>query len=283
MNKQYSGLRSFLILVILLAFIAAVTYFAGWVALAPRSTPQLADATLAVTPLPTLQNTPIAPYALVNPQIVQLAERSASNYGSTTSLPGIAPMGIYLPRTGDAAFVLPAPTNAPTPLPYPTSPPLPLPALPELPTLVPLPTDVEAGEAEVARVLPAQGTACAPAGNPVEGVLTQRFHVYHSGIDIGVPLSTPVLATHSGEVIYADWSAIGYGYLVIVESGRFVTYYAHNTSFNVEAGMQVGKGSILAWSGSTGNSSGPHVHYETRIDDVPVDPLTFSARGLPSC
>jgi murein DD-endopeptidase MepM/ murein hydrolase activator NlpD len=140
------------------------------------------------------------------------------------------------------------------------------------------------GEApQAARVLPIVGDSCAPGGNPVEGVLTQRYHRYHNGIDIGVPLGTPVLATHSGEVIYADWSTIGYGYLVIVQSDRYITYYAHNTSFNVEEGMLVGKGSILAWSGSTGNSSGPHVHYETRIDDVPVDPLTFSARGLPTC
>lgn len=281
MKNWYSRARALLVLVALLAFIAAATYIAGWLALTPRSAPQLANATLAVSPVPTLQNTPILPFAQLDPQIIRLVEGSASNYGATVNLPGIVPVGIYLPRTGDAAFVLPAPTLVPTPLPYPTSPPLPLPPLPELPTLVP----AESGEqgAEIARVLPAQGSSCAPSGNPVDGVLTQRYHLYHSGIDIGVPTGTPVLATHSGEVIFADWSTVGYGYLVIVQSGRYITYYAHNTSFNVDAGVQVGRGSILAWSGSTGNSTGPHVHYETRIDDVPVDPLTFAARGLPSC
>ncbi len=281
MKNRVSRFRSTLILLALLAFIAAMTYLAGWLALAPRGTPQVADATLAISPVATLQRTPIVPFAQLDPQILRLAEGSATLYGSTANLPGIAPVGIYLPRTGDAAFVLPQPTLVPTPLPYPTSPPLPLPALPELPTLVPLPQDD--AEAEIARVLPASSDSCAPSGNPVEGVLTQRYHRYHNGIDIGVPIGTPVLATHSGEVVFADWSTIGYGYLVILQSDRYITYYAHNTSFNVEEGMRVGKGSILAWSGSTGNSSGPHVHYETRIDDIPVDPLTFSARGLPSC
>ncbi|RMG83030.1 MAG: M23 family metallopeptidase, partial [Chloroflexi bacterium] len=130
---------------------------------------------------------------------------------------------------------------------------------------------------------PYAGESCAPSGLPVGGVLTQRFHVYHAGIDLGVPLGTAVRATHSGKVIFAGWSDVGYGYLVILQNGPFITYYAHNTSFNVTVDQLVGKGSIIAWSGSTGNSSGPHVHYETRINDIPVDPLTFSSRGYSSC
>jgi murein DD-endopeptidase MepM/ murein hydrolase activator NlpD len=127
------------------------------------------------------------------------------------------------------------------------------------------------------------GDDCAPAGLPTSGVLTQRFHAYHSGIDIGVPLGTPTLATHSGTVAFAGWNAYGFGYLVILQNGIFITYYAHLTNFNVKAGDQVGIGSIIGWSGSTGNSTGPHVHYETRINDGPVDPLTFDARGYSNC
>src|SRR5262249_35497002 len=127
------------------------------------------------------------------------------------------------------------------------------------------------------------GATCAPAGLPVDGILTQRFHAGHSGVDLGVPLGTPVLATMSAQVTFADWSTIGYGYLVILQNGPYITYYAHNTSFNVSVGQFVGKGSIVSWSGSTGNSTGPHVHYETRINDVPVDPLTFESRGYPTC
>ena len=75
----------------------------------------------------------------------------------------------------------------------------------------------------------------------------------------------------------------GYGNLVVIHSGHFITYYGHNTSFNVKKGDFVNKGAVIAFSGSTGHSSGPHVHYETRINDVTVDPLTFEARGYHSC
>ena len=102
-------------------------------------------------------------------------------------------------------------------------------------------------------------------------------------MDIGVPLLTPVLATMSGVVTFAGWSEIGYGNLVIVQNQQFITYYAHNTSFNVTVNQYVTKGSLLSYSGSTGNSSGPHVHYETRINDVPVDPMTFEDRGYATC
>jgi murein DD-endopeptidase MepM/ murein hydrolase activator NlpD len=124
---------------------------------------------------------------------------------------------------------------------------------------------------------------CAPSGNPAEGILSQRYHRYHPGIDMSVPINTPVIATHSGIVTFADWSDIGYGFLVIIQNGQFISYYGHNTSFNVQRGMQVVKGSIVAWSGSSGNSSGPHIHYETRLNDYPIDPLTFASRGFPSC
>lgn len=127
------------------------------------------------------------------------------------------------------------------------------------------------------------GDDCAPAGLPTSGVLTQRFHAYHSGIDIGVPLGTPTLATHSATVAFAGWNSYGYGYLVVLQNGIFITYYGHLTNFNVKAGDRVGIGSIIGWSGSTGNSTGPHVHYETRINDGPVDPLTFNARGYENC
>ena len=127
------------------------------------------------------------------------------------------------------------------------------------------------------------GEGCAPSGLPVSGLLTQRYHRFHTGIDVGVPLGSPVVATHSGDVIFAGWSAYGYGFMVILENGPFITYYAHLTNFNVEADTQIGAGSVIGWSGSTGNSTGPHVHYETRINDVPVDPLTFEQRGYASC
>ena len=127
------------------------------------------------------------------------------------------------------------------------------------------------------------GVDCAPTGLPVEGVLTQAFSRWHSGIDLGVPIGTLVKATQSGQVIFAGWSDIGYGWLVIIQNGPYITYYAHNSFLNVIQYQYVRVGDILSYSGSTGHSTGPHVHYETRINDIPVDPLTFDARRLPTC
>jgi murein DD-endopeptidase MepM/ murein hydrolase activator NlpD len=84
-------------------------------------------------------------------------------------------------------------------------------------------------------------------------------------------------------VILAGWSDIGYGNVVAIQSGAFSTYYGHQTSVGVSVGQTVTKGMLIGWSGNTGNSSGPHVHYETRINDVPVDPLTFESRGYGTC
>jgi murein DD-endopeptidase MepM/ murein hydrolase activator NlpD len=113
--------------------------------------------------------------------------------------------------------------------------------------------------------------------------LTQRFWRYHPGVDLAVDVGTPVRATHSGLVIFAGWRWDGYGNLVIVQNGRFITYYGHNHALLVASGQIVHTGDILALSGSTGWSSGPHVHYETHIDNAPVDPMTFDARQLRSC
>ncbi len=224
--------------------------------------------------------TPLAPFGAIDPSLLDYFYDDQLGYQNPAfdvQPSDIQVIGMYLPASGNSNFEFVEPTPLPTPLPYPTSPPLPLPAVPgqPLPTLV--------GNDETPRTLPYAGESCAPSGLPVGGVLTQRFHVYHAGIDLGVPLGTAVRATHSGKVIFAGWSDVGYGYLVILQNGPFITYYAHNTSFNVTVDQLVGKGSIIAWSGSTGNSSGPHVHYETRINDIPVDPLTFSSRGYSSC
>ncbi len=243
---------------------------------------RLIDTSLNITLTPPSINAPVQAYPPINSLLLAYIDQGQAQSGQAilqvygADIPAV---GAYLPRAGNQQFDLPQPTLTPSPLPYPTSPPLPLPPLPG--NLVPtVPAVDENGQP---RVLPYSGGECAPDGNPVDGILTQRYHAYHSGIDIGIPLNTAVIATHSGTVTYADWSDVGYGYLVIVQNARFITYYAHNTSFNVTQGAQIGKGSILAWSGSTGNSSGPHVHYETRIDDIPVDPLTFQSRGYGTC
>lgn len=269
------NLRVWPIVLVITILIGAMGYLVASLPLVPLP-PRAINASFQISPVATLDGTPIVAFSQVNPAIIDVLNFAPTNFGvQALDIYSVQPVGAYLPRSGELNFSITEPTAIPSPLPYPTAAPLPLTpsALGVLPTLVP----------DDRRTLAYGGDACAPSGRPVEGVLTQRFHAYHGGIDIGVPFNTPVIATHSGTVTHATWSTIGYGYLVVIENEPFTTYYAHNTSFNVRQGQRVGKGSVIAWSGSTGNSTGPHVHYETRIDNVTVDPSTFESRGYASC
>lgn len=98
----------------------------------------------------------------------------------------------------------------------------------------------------------------------------------HKGIDIAVSYGSDVVAAKAGTVIYAQWNASGYGYLVKLEhEDGDVTYYAHNSSLVVSKGDTVEQGDVIAKAGSTGRSSGTHCHFEIRIDGTPVDPLDY--------
>ena len=105
-------------------------------------------------------------------------------------------------------------------------------------------------------------------------MLTQGYHPGHYGLDFGVPVGTPVKTTMDGKVVYAGWNDQGYGNLVIVENGPWRTYYGHLSSVPVKVGQDVGAGSVIGISGSTGHSTGPHVHYEIRKDLAPIDPTS---------
>lgn len=120
---------------------------------------------------------------------------------------------------------------------------------------------------------------------PVNGVITSPFGyrthpifgttIYHSGIDIGVDEGTPVHAADAGVVVEADWIS-GYGYAVIIDHGNGLsTLYGHNSSLAVSAGQSVSQGQVIAYAGSTGNSTGPHVHFEVRSNGDPVDPMGY--------
>lgn len=113
-----------------------------------------------------------------------------------------------------------------------------------------------------------------PTGLPVSGRMSQDYHDSHHGIDLAVPVGTPVRSTMAGRVAYSGWNNEGYGNLVIVENGAYRTYYAHLSSLPVQVGQTVSAGDLIGLSGNTGNSTGPHVHYEVRVNGQPVRPDT---------
>ncbi|MDH4143555.1 MAG: peptidoglycan DD-metalloendopeptidase family protein [Acidimicrobiia bacterium] len=111
---------------------------------------------------------------------------------------------------------------------------------------------------------------------PVAAVVTSEFGYrwgrMHKGIDFGADEGTPVAAAASGYVLYAGYTE-GFGNNVIVDhGGGRTTLYAHLSSIDVDAGASVARGEYLGAVGSTGNSTGPHLHFEVRIDGEPVDP-----------
>lgn len=131
----------------------------------------------------------------------------------------------------------------------------------------------------LAEPTPAGENAAAPgvaAGLPVAGQLTQGYHTGHTALDLAVPVGTPVHSTETGRVVHAGWNDEGYGNLVIVENGPYRTYYAHLNDINVQVGDQVSAGTVVGLSGSTGNSTGPHLHYEVRLNGTAIDPTELS-------
>jgi murein DD-endopeptidase MepM/ murein hydrolase activator NlpD len=113
----------------------------------------------------------------------------------------------------------------------------------------------------------------------VHGIVTSgygwRWGRLHAGIDIAVGSGTPVVAAAGGTVVIAGWLG-GYGNLVVVDHGNgTATAYGHNSAVTVGTGQFVAQGQLIAYSGSTGHSTGPHVHFEVRIGGVPVDPMGY--------
>jgi len=116
-----------------------------------------------------------------------------------------------------------------------------------------------------------------PEGMPANGPVSQGSHPGHVAIDLAIPVETPVTSTMSGKVVYAGWNDQGYGNLVIVENGPYRTYYAHLSSIPVKLGQTVPQGMVIGLSGNTGNSTGPHLHYEVRLNGKRIDPTPFMA------
>jgi murein DD-endopeptidase MepM/ murein hydrolase activator NlpD len=114
---------------------------------------------------------------------------------------------------------------------------------------------------------------------PCDGVVVSgygmRWGRLHEGIDIGCAFGTPNRAAAAGTVIHSGWLG-GYGYLVVVDHGNGLsTAYAHASTLLVGVGQSVSQGETVSLVGSTGNSSGPHLHFEVRVNGVAVDPLFY--------
>ena len=114
-----------------------------------------------------------------------------------------------------------------------------------------------------------------PVSGPVVSPFGYRWGRLHAGIDIAVPYGTPIHAAAAGTVVLAGWVG-GYGnYTCIDHGGGLATCYAHQSSFAVSQGAQVGQGQLIGYVGCTGHCFGPHLHFEVRINGAPVDPLGY--------
>ena len=120
---------------------------------------------------------------------------------------------------------------------------------------------------------------------PVSGEITSPFgwrthpifgsQIFHSGIDIGAEYETPIVAAQNGIVIEAGWIG-GYGNTVMIDhGGGVVSLYGHNQSLAVDVGQSVSQGQVVSYCGSTGNSTGPHCHFEVRLNGEPVSPYNY--------
>ena len=120
---------------------------------------------------------------------------------------------------------------------------------------------------------------------PVEGQITGSFGeridpfngegAFHSGVDISAVVGQPVLAPADGTVTFADFLG-GYGRAVVLDHGHGITTrYGHLASFAIAAGQYVHRGDVLGYVGLSGRSTGPHLHYEVRINDTPVNPYKY--------
>jgi murein DD-endopeptidase MepM/ murein hydrolase activator NlpD len=111
---------------------------------------------------------------------------------------------------------------------------------------------------------------------PTAGYVTQGFKKYHPAVDIARAIGTPVMAADSGYIVVAGWSNEGYGNYIVIDHGNgFQTLYGHLSKIFVKVGDAVGRGAVIGNMGSTGRSTGPHLHFEIRRSGVRLNPISY--------
>ncbi len=142
-------------------------------------------------------------------------------------------------------------------------------------------------ELEITKALESYNYGIAPTGKllwPVSGKFSSGFGYrtslsgsrrFHSGVDLYAPSGTPIYACESGQVIKAEYHG-GYGYSILIyHGGSFATFYAHLSGFAVSVGQNVSRGQIIGYVGTTGYTTGPHLHLEVRVNGQAQDPMNF--------
>ena len=118
---------------------------------------------------------------------------------------------------------------------------------------------------------------------PVAACVSQIFWARHSGIDLAAPIGTPVYAADSGFAEIVGWDNTGYGNMILLNHGNgYLTRYGHLSAFAIRAGQSVKKGQLIGRVGSTGHSTGPHLHFEVIFQGVPRNPAYIVSRRAPA-
>ena len=121
--------------------------------------------------------------------------------------------------------------------------------------------------------VPGYHKVTSPYGNRYHPVL--KKNKFHSGVDLRAPMGTPIVAANDGKVLSAGYNS-GYGNRIYIDhGGGIVTVYAHNSKLLVKAGDKVKRGQTIAKAGSTGRSTGPHLHFEVRKNGKTTNPMNW--------
>lgn len=153
--------------------------------------------------------------------------------------------------------------------------------------LITMENQLEQREKEIGKVLESYNYGSAPSGKllwPVFGKISSGFgnrrsssgrYRFHAGIDIYAKTGSPIYAAETGQIIKAEYNG-GYGYSILIyHGGNFATFYAHLSGFAVSVGQYVQKGQLIGYVGTTGYTTGPHLHFEVRIKGVANNPLNY--------